>query len=49
MKSLFESLLRFYEFDGPAPVAAESKAKESIEGRLLDPSANYASTFPYLP
>ena len=49
MKSLFESLLRLYEFDGPAPVAAESKAKESIEGRLLDPSAKDSSTFPYLP
>ena len=49
MKSLFESLLRFYEFDGPAPVAAETKAKESSEGRLLDPSSKDASTFPYLP
>ena len=49
MKSLFESLLRFYEFDGPEPVAAESKAKESIEGRLLDLSSKDASTFPYLP
>ena len=49
MKSLFESLLRFYEFDGPEPVAAESKAKESSEGRLLDPSSKDASTFPYLP
>jgi hypothetical protein len=49
MKSLFESLLRLYEFDGPASVAAKSKAKESIEGRLLDVSAEDASTFPYLP
>ena len=49
MKSLFESLLRFYEFDGPEPVAAQSKAKESIEGRLPDLSSKDASTFPYLP
>ena len=49
MKSLFESLLRLYEFDGPAPAAPESKAQEVIERRLLDPSAEDASTFPYLP
>ena len=49
MKSLFESLLRLYEFDGPAPAEAASKAQEGIEGRLLDPSAEDASTFPYLP
>ena len=49
MKSLFESLLRLYEFDGPSPVAAETKAKESGEGCLLDPSSKDASTFPYLP
>jgi hypothetical protein len=49
MKSLFESLLRLYEFDGPVSVAAESKAKESIEARLLDVSSEDASTFPYLP
>ena len=49
MKSLFESLLRLYEFDGPSPVAVEVKAKESIEKRLLDVSAEDKSTFPYLP
>jgi hypothetical protein len=49
MKSLFESLLRLYEFDGPAPAASEVKAQESIEGRLLDLSAKDASRFPYLP
>lgn len=49
MKSLFESLLRLYEFDGPAPAAPKSKAQEGIERRLLDPSAKDASTFPYLP
>ena len=49
MKSLFESLLRLYEFDGPAPVAVEVKARESIEKRLLDLSAEDNSTFPYLP
>jgi len=49
MKSLFESLLRLYEFDGPAPAASKTKAQEVIEGRLLDPSAKDASTFPYLP
>ena len=49
MKSLFESLLRLYEFDGPAPAESASKAQEGIEGRLLDPSAEDASTFPYLP
>ena len=49
MRSLFESLLRLYEFDGPAPAASESKAQKGLEGRLLDPSAEDASTFPYLP
>ena len=49
MRSLFESLLRLYEFDGPAPAALESKAQDGIEERLPDPSAKDASTFPYLP
>ena len=49
MKSLFEALLRLYEFDGPAPAASRSEAKVGIEGRSLDPSAEDASTFPYLP
>ena len=49
MKSLFESLLRLYEFDGPAPAAPQSKASEGIERPMPDPSAKDASTFPYLP
>jgi hypothetical protein len=49
MKSLFESLLRLYEFDGPAPTACKSKAPENIEGRLLDMPAKDESTFPFLP
>jgi hypothetical protein len=49
MRSLFEALLRLYEFNGPAPAVSESKAQEGIEGRLLDLSAKDASTFPYLP
>ena len=49
MKSLFEALLRLYEFDGPAPAAPKSEAKVRIEGRPLDPSAEDASTFSYLP
>ena len=44
MKTLFEALLRLYEFDGPALVTAQS---QSIEGRSLD--AQDARTFPYLP
>lgn len=49
MKSLFESLLRLYEFDGPASAAQKSKAQEGIEVHLLDPSRKDGSTFPYLP
>jgi hypothetical protein len=49
MKSLFESLLRLYEFDGPAPGALATKAQESIEGRSLELPTKDASTFPYLP
>ncbi len=49
MKSLFESLLRFYEFDGPAVTAAKPAAQDELEKRLLDPSAKDASRFPYLP
>ena len=49
MKSLFELLLRLYEFDGPVPVSSQSKASEGIDGPLPDPSAKDASTFPYLP
>jgi hypothetical protein len=49
MKSLFESLLRLYEFDGPAPAASKCEAQEGIEKRLLDLSAKNGSIFPYLP
>ena len=49
MKSLFEALLRLYEFDGPVPAASDSTAQEGIEGRPLDPSVKDGSTFPYLP
>ena len=49
MKSLFELLLRLYEFDGPAPVGKKSKAGKGAEGRLQDLAAEDASTFPYLP
>lgn len=49
MKSLFESLLRLYEFDGPAAVAPVTHAEPSVEQRLLDLSAHDHSTFPYLP
>ena len=49
MKSLFEALLRLYEFDGPEPAAPRSKAQDGIEERLLDLSRKDASTFPYLP
>jgi len=49
MRSLFESLLRLYEFDGPAPTKSEAKTQDAIEAHLLDPSAKDGSTFPYLP
>jgi len=49
MRSLFESLLRLYEFDGPAAPVQKSKAQGNIEGRLLDLSEKDGSTFPYLP
>ena len=49
MKSLFESLLRLYEFDGPAPAATKCKAQENVEQRLLDLPTKDDSTFPYLP
>jgi hypothetical protein len=49
MRSLFESLLRLYEFDGPAVAVAKAKTQESIEGRPLDLPTKDASTFPYLP
>ena len=49
MKSLFESLLRLYEFDGPAAAATNVGAKETVEQRLLDLTSEDASTFPYLP
>ncbi len=49
MKSLFEALLRLYEFDGTAPSAPKSEPKVRSERQPLDPSAEDASTFPYLP
>ncbi|HVY07164.1 MAG TPA: hypothetical protein VHB46_14420 [Burkholderiales bacterium] len=49
MKSLFESLLRLYEFDGPATASPVAKAKEGIEGRSLEGPSKDTSTFPYLP
>ena len=49
MKSLFESLLRLYEFDGPSPAATKSPVEKGIEGRLLDLPRKDESTFPFLP
>jgi hypothetical protein len=49
MRSLFESLLRLYEFDGPAPDAQKAKGQQGVEGQPLDLSEKDASTFPYLP
>jgi hypothetical protein len=49
MKSLFDSLLRLYEFDGPAVAAPKVVAKDSVEGRELELPTKDASTFPYLP
>ena len=49
MRSLFESLLRLYEFDGPAPAPEKIKAQQGAQERLLDLPAKEASTFPYLP
>lgn len=49
MKSLFESLLRLYEFDG-VPVAVPSPSgQEAREEYAVDLSAQDLSTFPYLP
>jgi hypothetical protein len=49
MKSLFESLLRLYEFDGAPPAVPSSTAPKAIERRLPDLSEQDPSTFPYLP
>ncbi len=49
MKSLFDSLLRLYEFDGPAVAAPKVVVKGNIEGRPLEAPTEDASTFPYLP
>ena len=49
MKSLFESLLRLYEFDGPASTSAKAKVERGIEQRLVELPAKDESTFPYLP
>jgi hypothetical protein len=49
MKSLFESLLRLYEFDGAAVAVPSPAAQEASEERAADLSAQDSSTFPYLP
>ena len=49
MKSLFDSLLRLYEFDGPAVTAPKIVAKGSVEGRSPELPTKDESTFPYLP
>ena len=49
MKSLFESLLRLYEFDGPALISGKARADKGVEQRLLELPAEDESTFPYLP
>ncbi len=49
MKSLFEALLRLYEFDGPEPQAAKPRTQAPLDKRLLDLSSKDSSTFPYLP
>jgi len=48
MRALFDALLRFYEFDGPAP-AKPAKVPTETEKYLLDLSSQDTSTFPYLP
>jgi len=49
MKSLFDSLLRLYEFDGPPPAVSTATAQKVNEQRLPDLSSQDQSTFPYLP
>jgi|GEM_PF-3135945 hypothetical protein len=49
MRSLFESLLRLYEFDGPAPAGKTSEAQKGNEGRFQEAPEKDTSTFPYLP
>jgi len=49
MRSLFKSLLRLYEFDGPAPAGKTSAAQKGYEGRLQESPEKDTSTFPYLP
>jgi len=47
MRSLFDALLRFYEFDGPAAPAKSAKALSQSERQVLDGApARDASTFP---
>jgi hypothetical protein len=48
MRALFDALLRFYEFDGPA-AAKPAKAPSETEKHLLDLSSQDTSRFPYLP
>ena len=49
MRSLFEALLRLYEFDGPEPQRAKPETPAQLEKRLLDLASKDSSTFPYLP
>jgi hypothetical protein len=49
MKTLFESLLRLYEFDGAPATVPSAKAQEASVERVADLSAKDSSTFPYLP
>jgi hypothetical protein len=49
MKSLFDSLLRLYEFDGPPAAVSSATAQKVSEEQLPDLSNQDASTFPYLP
>ena len=46
MKSLFESLLRLYEFDRPAPAVTKAEAPEGIDTRLLNVPAKAARSVP---
>jgi hypothetical protein len=50
MKSLFESLLRLYDFDGPDGISDLRKPQKTPEANVFpNVSERDASTFPYLP
>jgi hypothetical protein len=49
METLLESLVRYFEIEGRGIVVTDSTAVGGIEKRLLDLTAQDASTFPYLP